>query len=514
VTNFDVIADELPGREYVLSEEYNGKQHIGNNRFNVLLDIHYESFSTNSTANNQKECDKIVGIIWDATCGNRDRQDCVPGGDCDKYRGRFLVKHLAAFSDTNLNDFDSNVDWKWKELDEKSCKRLIVQALIARKEEKTKDLFEPIDILSDLNSGTGNRHSSGFRVPRLRRSRSASNIMLDAKNALGEIPNYDEIEEEDPFEPLPITSSSNLHEVDLDLFGNLNHELNNRKKRERRRSLLRRSNSFESLFDRKKVFRNHGGVFPSSKRQPSFIRSHNYSITPETSPSVRSRNIVSSADNYAASFFPDVVSSSPNNVKPAESVVSTFQGMDVVLQSDCKTLNANSSIMGNNRLRILLTLESDRFNLLSSAEQQRTATDLLRTITEKWKGRVLTENGLSYSVLNNGDAKNAIHSLLLAGNNTGNRNRREAASLSPTPSSSYYKPSASSSPKPASSLLAAAPPLPDFLRDASKEILSQGRKKYSNQMSARERQAAAINALKERNKSRQLAKEKAKTTAD
>ena len=498
VTDFDVVAEELAGGEYVLSDEYNTNQHIGNNRFKVLLDIHFESFSTKNSENNQEECDKIVGMILDATCGKKDGQYCTPDGDCDKYRGRFLAKQSAASSDTNFNS------WQWREIDETSSKRLIVRSLIARKEEQeAKDVFdeEPIDILSDLNFGTGNRKASSFGRPRLRRSRSATNMQFDAFSAFGEILNDGELEEEDPFEPLPLTSSSELQEIDLDIFGNLNSELNNRKKRERRRSLLRRSNSFESLFDRKKVVRNSGG-FPSLMKQPSFIRRHNYTITEETS-----------VNNFAASFFPDSVLSSPTSAKPSETVVSTFQGMDVVLQSDCKTLDSNPSIMGNNRLRILLNLESERYNLLSTAEQQRTAADLLKTITEHWKGRLLTENGSSYRVLNFSDAKDALQSLLLAGNNTGTRRRREGASLSPTPSSSN-KPSASSSPKPASSLLAAAPQLPDFLRDASKEILSQGRKKYSGPMTAKERQAAAIETLKERNKSRQLAKEKAKTIGE
>lgn len=379
----------------------------------------------------------------------------------------------------------------------------VTDADVVAEELEPKDVFdEPIDLLNDLNSGTGNRKSSGFGRPRLRRSRSATNMQLDAFSAFGEILDSGELQvEEDPYEPLPLTTPSDLQEIDLDIFGNLNSELNNRKKRERRRSLLRRSNSFESLFDRKKVGRNSGG-FPSLMKQPSFIRRHNYSIAEETN-----------VNDFAASFFPDSVLSSPKNAKPFETEVSTFQGMDVVLQSDGKTLDSNPSIMGNNRLRILLNLESERYNLLSQAEQHSTTTDLLRTITEHWKGRVLKENGSSYRVLNFSDAKDALCSLLMAGNNASPRRRLEGASLSPTPSSST-KPSVSSSPKPASSLLAAAPRLPDFLRDASKEILSQGRKKYSGPMTAEERQAAAIETLKERNKSRQLAKEKAKNSTE
>ena len=501
LTDLDVVATELQGREFVLSEEYNRKQHIGNNRFNVLIDIHAGSFNKNNSTNNQEECEKIVGMIHDATCGNKNEQSCISsGGDCNKYRGRFLVKEFA------------NMDSEWRELDENYCRLLIIQTLMARTVERTEDLFEPIDILGDLDSGTGasypnswNHNTQGYRAPRLRRSRSASNMSLDTKNALGELLNLNGLGDEDLFEPLPMTTTSDLHEVDLDVFGNLSNELNNRKKRERRRSLLRRSNSFESLFDMKKALKNHGGGFQSSKRQPSFIRNHSYSIDHVIDSSGPSPNFVSSADHFATRNFP----SASHDVNALEVVVSTFQGMDIVLQGDCKTLDSNPTILGNNRLRILLDLESGRFNLLSPSEQQNTATDLLRTITEHWKGRVLKENGFSYCVLKHCDAKYAMYNLLFGRNNTSNRNSQEnRVSSMPPFSGSKYNASSSSSQKP-SSLLAAAPPLPAFLQHASKEILSSSRNKYSSQMSTRERQAAAINTLKERNQARLLAKQKA-----
>ncbi len=512
VTDFDVLATEFPGREYVLWVEYNKKKHVGNNRLNVLVDIHAESFRIHSSKNNQYECDKIVGMIQDATFKKRYGQSCNPSdcGDCNNYRGRFLVKEMAA---------DDNIDWS--EQDENSCKRLIVQTLLAKIEERRKnDLFEPIDVLSSPNSRSDNIFV--FNAPPLRRSRSASNLSLDAKNAFGELFSSNAFESsEDPFEPLPatpfshmdeiedeieeplpITSSPNFNEVDLDIFGNLNNELNNRKKRGRRPSLLRRSNSFDAAFDKKKTFKNFSGAFQTStRRQPSFIRS--YSVT--------TPNVVSSADHFATSALPEVVSSGPDYMKSAEVRVPMYQGMDIVLQSDRKTLNTSRTIVGNNRLRILLELESGRFNLLLHDEKQKTATNLQRTITEMWKGRILAEDGSSYRLLIGSEATDAIYSLLLGGNKTtSGRNRNQGFSTA-TPLPPSF-PSSTSSPHKPSSLLAAAPQLPDYLRNASKEILRSGKKKYSNEMTARERQAAAIEALKERNKSRQLAKEKARST--
>lgn len=373
------------------------------------------------------------------------------------------------------------------------------------------DLFEPLDLTDaidfwkDTSDKSYNYDNGSFsRPPRIRRSRSATNMMLDANNAFGELLKFHDLEDEgeDPFEPLPINASID-EDLDLDMFRNLNHELNNqKKKRGRRRSLLRRSNSFESLFDKKKVFKNLDEGFPTrtstrtSKRLPSFIQSHDYSLPREYDPCGSSPN--------SPSAFPEFVSSVSPNVQTSEILVPTFQGMDVVLQDDRKTLSRMPGVKGNSRLQILLNLEIGRFRMLSPAEQQKTATDLLMTITEKWRGRVLVENGSSYVCLCHKGATDAMRSLLLGGNNFGAR-KSQAPSMGRT---SYMSTS-----KPPNSLLAAAPPLPDFLRNASKEILSSSRKRYTSEMSSRERQAAAINALKERNKARQLAKQKAKEQA-
>jgi hypothetical protein len=545
VTIYDVVAIELPGQGYIFSEEYNGQQQqIGNNRFNVLIDIHAESFNTNKSAHNRDECDKIVETIWDATSGKKDRHSISfnPNGgcgvSCNNNRGRFLVMEMTDFDDPD------DINWQWRELDEKSCKQLIVQTLMSRIEERRKDLFES-EILfdgigfgtegfdtsfnnnSNINSNINNNNTVGSRPPRLRRSRSASNMMLDANNAFHQLLNFPEVisVDEDLFEPLPINSSLRSHEVDHcdpDGFGNtMNDELNNRrcKKRERRRSLLRRSNSFESLFDnKKKIFKDPVGDLPpflkrrSVRRQPSFIRCHNPSFTDSTgvvdpSGGRSSVNFMSRAINYATSIIPEFASSSEYHDDSQNSgealVVSASQGLDIVLLDDRKTLSTTPTILGNNRLRILLKLERGRFLVLSPAEQQKTATDLVRTITEDWKGRILMEYGTLYNVLGHEDATDAMYWLLFGGeNSTSNNNNNNNSSIQDSRTSSYA----------ASSSLLKAPPLPDFLIAASKDILSVGTRKSLSQMTASERQAVAIEALKERNKSRQLAKEKAENS--
>lgn len=509
VTNFDVVVRELPGRGYVLSEEYDGKEQTGNSRFNTLIDVFSESFNTNKSMNNQIECDKIVGNILDSIRGKNAGQSWDLNDDGDVYsntnQGRFLVKEIAALSDTS-ESFDSNViGWEWRELDEISSKQLINQTLLSRIEEREKGMFEPMDVF-DTNSfeldgiDTSKSSAEGSRRRNFRRARSTSSIMLDSIHVLGEFLNFQDVDEEDDFEPLPLRTSLKFHDVnhfdpDLDGFEALNDELNNRtKKRERTSSLLRRSNSFESALDKKKIFK----VVPetssrSSRRMPSFIRSHDAPSTFDLG-SLR----LSALEDFNRSSISEFESIASQDSKNTDIAVPTHEGLDIVLLDDCKTLSKKLTILGNNRLRILLKLESKRFLVLSPAEQKKTASDLVSTITEDWKGRILVEKGSSYNILNYMDGVEVMHSLLLGSKYASDSNIREVDDSKPPTSSK----------KP----LLCAPPLPKFLQAVSKDLLACGKKKCSSEMTAKERQAAAIEALKERNRNKQLAKEKTKYT--
>lgn len=366
-----------------------------------------------------------------------------------------------------------------------------------------KDMFEPIDVF-DGNSfemdgiDTSKSSTEGSRRRIFRRSRSTSSIMLDSVHDLGEFPNFHEVEdEENDFEPVPLRPSLNFNEVnhfdpDLDGFETLNHELNNRtKKRGRTRSLLRRSNSFESVLDKKKIFKNLTETSSrSSRRMPSFIRSHDAPSTFDLG-SLR----LSALEDFNRGSISEVESIASQDSKNLDIAVPTHQGLDIVLLDDCKTLSKKLTILGNNRLRILLKLERKRFLVLSPTEQEKTASDLVSTITKDWKGRIMVEKGSSSNLLNHMDAVEVMHSLLLGGENGSDSNIREVDSKPPT-----------SSKKP----LFCAPLLPKFLQDVSKDLLACGKKKCSSEMTAKERQAAAIEALKQRNKNKQLAKEKSK----
>lgn len=515
LTAFDVVAAELPGPVYMLAEEYNGKQQIGNNRFNVLVDMYVDAFDKHDSENNADECDKIVGIVQNVTSRKRD-QRYSEGGACfnNPNRGRFLVKLKLA---SGIND--ENIDFEWKELDEEASRSLIRQTLKLRMEEKTKSMFEPEPLQDYIGLGSETMDAKncdnfflGSSASIFRRSQSASNLTSDALKAFRELPNLNEMNDQDEFEPIPINGSLESKEMDIDGSAfNMPGIQSYNKKRGRRRSLLRRSNSFESAFDKKKAFKNLYGVFPQPKDQPSFIRSHNDGdvYPPTTRPP---SNFVSRAFNYVMSNVPgtDSVTTS-SNYSQNRTIVPTLQGMDIIFEEDCKTLSTKPWILGNNRLRVLVRLERDRFLGLSPVEQQKTASDLVKMIGNNWKGRLLVEKEPSYyAALSHEEALGAVSSLLLGDRAHNTNNSPQQAATGPMISNSAQFPSLFSSQNKATfnSLLPAAPQLPEFLRIASNDILNSGRNKSSGKATTKQRQAAAVEALKARSKSRLISKDK------
>ena len=97
VTNYDVLADEMPGGSYVL-DDY--KKHIGNSRFAVLVDMYREAFEMSKNNGNTAECTKIIDRIVGVTC----HKDVT----LDIKKGRFLVQKLGEETWKELNDEQSN----------------------------------------------------------------------------------------------------------------------------------------------------------------------------------------------------------------------------------------------------------------------------------------------------------------------------------------------------------------------------------------------------------------------
>uniref|UniRef100_A0A7S4AFQ4 Uncharacterized protein n=1 Tax=Pseudo-nitzschia australis TaxID=44445 RepID=A0A7S4AFQ4_9STRA len=401
----------------------------------------------------------------------------------------------------------------------------ILQALKLQGEEKTKEIFEPLPLLDSFGFGSekvelnyNNDIKTGSHKPMIpiRRSKSTSNMLFDAQNAFGELQNFYEAECQDEFEPLPFNSSANFNVTDK-IYQNVilekRHERNSsKKKRRRKKSLLRRSNSFESLssYDKGKDTKHVNGASPlSSTLHFPLTHSHIDSCTHTTgsSPNSMPRAIDDANINIQRTYLGP--SRDPNNEGIA---VPAHQGMNIVFTDGCKALSTKPTFVGNNRLRVLVDLQRERFRELSSVEQQKTASDLVETIALRWKCQLLVENGLSYVTLSHKEATDAMCGLLL--NGTGNNiysREDDAGPLLPVSahvSSTLYVNTSSTS---TSSSLLSAPQLPEFLRNASNEILNSGKSELSDQMTTRERQAVAVEMLKERNKIRQLANNEEQT---
>jgi hypothetical protein len=174
-------------------------------------------------------------------------------------------------------------------------------------------------------------------------------------------------------------------------------------------------------------------------------------------------------------------------------MIASPKGMDVVLADDGRNLCSTEGIVGNNRLRVMLTLQGARYSTLSEEEQYKVARDLVRAVCQYWGGHLLVEQGLSYRKLDDEESIESIKALLAA---------EAEGKVSVIGSGSIVVPQqpvalGSSSPKP----LLSAPQPPDFLRNASMELLSVGGMGRPPNM-----QSQAVKSLQQRKAKRVIAK--------
>jgi hypothetical protein len=515
VNDFDVLADEYPGNVYDM-DEY--KKQIGNNRFDVLITMYQESFNQYYAKNNMTECDAIVQNIVQVTCRRKPTTSTTSKQQQKHHQGRFLVKTLYSVN-------------QWRELDAEESKQFVMQALRtpALEEEDVGDDDDDDDDDEEEDDDYEEEHLS--------------------HNEEGAI-----LEEDDLFASLPINPKVHFGTVAIPSVDFKNMGLGDNKKRGRRQSLLRRSASEDPmLLDKKKGLKNLAGqlyrhasdnhcttnknqhsdtIAPfSSKNKPTVRRHHSGESIPETSPRP-ARGIVLQRHQTVSDILPsrslsdtavDIASEQKRTAPKGGTIAHTIEGMDVVLTNDCQSFSSKPNIIGNNRLRVMLTLEERRFHSLSSAEQDNCAYNLVKAVTVFWKGRILSDTGFAYSILNQEESVEAMKNLLSAAPEHPARNTLGSGGISSTFNSERTTTttasstlSSSLSSKPISSpLLAAAPPVPEFLRNASQAILNSGKSDDSKHLSGPEQmQSAAIRSIKERAGKRQMAKSSRNTSTD
>jgi hypothetical protein len=529
-TDFDVLSDELPGDLYVLDDYNNGQ--IGNNRLRVLIEMNHEAFSLSFNRNDQEECEKVVQQIQSVTC----------------QKGRFLSKPIDG-SDM------------WKVLNEEQSKELVRQALRSPLPEK--EILEPLDDLEPLSltSTTTTAAAAAAAADDDDASESFEPIPLADTEAevdfddLGGLTSLGigNLELNERLEPTDEVSSSDkkrgrrqsllrrsVSESNFDkkkTYRNLIGEvgLSELSGLQQLPSNLRR---FHSNADRTNTPPPARGLqraatVSSSERalgsslyasvfdnvEPTSFGGTESSI-PEYSPLPVSSGggylDNNSRSNGEMNFYQTQNQDRHTHINPSDRqdnvIISQYSGMDVVLRNDCRALSPKKDIVGNNRLSVMISLQKTSYNTKSPVEQTKVASELVETVQGHWKARILVDTGFAYSQLGYSDATNAMKTLLSGPFTPGNTSASLLSSVSSagTATSMFSSTSSNSTataPTSSQHLLASAPPVPEFLRNASMEILNGGQGSYK-ETGPEQMQSAAIRSLQLRKAKRQMNKGK------
>lgn len=177
-------------------------------------------------------------------------------------------------------------------------------------------------------------------------------------------------------------------------------------KRRRRSSLLRRSASESLLDDSKKVFK----FDQDSSRQNRRMS--------------REEPIWSSSRRL-------------NNNK-----IINLNRMDVILTSTMDALDPNCQSIGNNRLHILVAMQSGKYQQANDRQKDSILNEVMQTVNSFWKGRFLTETMSGcYEELDNRDAKRSLRHIfdMRSGQSFLSQSAKPALNITPKVSSSGSK---------------------------------------------------------------------------
>jgi hypothetical protein len=89
----------------------------------------------------------------------------------------------------------------------------------------------------------------------------------------------------------------------------------------------------------------------------------------------------------------------------------TLSRMDVILTSSGNALDPNSQSVGNNRLHILIAMETGNYQQSSPDGKERKVDEVLKTVKMFWKGRFLVKEAFSYEELDTSRAREALKSI-------------------------------------------------------------------------------------------------------
>jgi hypothetical protein len=85
--------------------------------------------------------------------------------------------------------------------------------------------------------------------------------------------------------------------------------------------------------------------------------------------------------------------------------------MDVILTRDREALDPNSQSVGNNRLHILVAMQSSKYQQASIDGKEAVLHEVIQTVNMFWKGRFLVEGSNGHEELDKEEARNALRSI-------------------------------------------------------------------------------------------------------
>ena len=101
----------------------------------------------------------------------------------------------------------------------------------------------------------------------------------------------------------------------------------------------------------------------------------------------------------------------PTTWKSQQNGSATPKRMDVILTKTGDALDPNSQSVGNNRLHVLVAMQSASYQQASLEDREAKINEVITTVNTFWKGRFLKQIRDEYEELSKEEAKEAIRSL-------------------------------------------------------------------------------------------------------
>jgi hypothetical protein len=122
------------------------------------------------------------------------------------------------------------------------------------------------------------------------------------------------------------------------------------------------------------------------------------------------KKVSRSPDSYSRGLSEEPTWSSHRGTNRDGAILS-LNRMDVILTTSRDALDPNSESVGNNRLHILVAMQSGKYHHATVDGREAILNEVVLTVNTFWKGRFLTESSEGYDLLSKEDARKALRSI-------------------------------------------------------------------------------------------------------